>query len=91
MAWMGSTTRTLESFYYQKKDGVFVGEMFDSWIIQFVDLFGYQGAREYWALRKHQFSAEFVSYVDEQIATVTPSPLYSAEAFDAPPGENDSA
>ncbi len=87
MAWMASVMRTLESFYYQKKEGTFLAEIFDSWMIQFIDLFDNPGVREYWVLRKHQFSADFVSYFDEQLATVTPSQMYSAELFDAPPGE----
>ena len=81
----------MESSYYQKKDGTFVGEIFDSWMIQYIDAFGNQGVREYWALRKHQFSAEFVSYFDVQLATVTPSQSYPDELFGAPPGANDSA
>ncbi len=91
MSFIASLLRTLESFYYQKKDGPFVGAIFDSWMIQYIDAFGNQGVREYWALRKHQFSAEFVSYFDVQLATVTPSQLYPVELFGAPPGVNDSA
>ena len=90
-SWMHAVMRILESFYYQKKDGTFVAEIFDSWVIQIDDLFGEQGVREFWALRKHQYSAEFVSYFDEQLATVTPTQLYPAELFGTSPGVNDSA
>jgi len=91
MAFMATLLRTLESFYYQKKEGIFAGEIFDTWMIQYIDLFGHEGVREYWAVRKHQFSAEFVSWFDEQLATLTPTQLYPAEVFGTSPGVNDSA
>ena len=80
MAFLASWIRTFESFYFQKKEGSFDTELFDSWMVQTLDFFVKEGPSEYWALRKHQFSTDFVEYFDEQLESFTPKPMYPESA-----------
>jgi len=80
MAFLASIMRTFESFFFQKKEGLFDDRLFDAWMVQCIDLFGGKGGREYWELRKHQFSTEFVEYLDQQFANATPNPMYPDNA-----------
>ena len=80
MAFLALIVRTFETFYFQKKDGSFDRRLFDAWMVQCLDLLASHGSREFWALRKHQFSAEFVEYMGQQIATVTAKPMYPDNA-----------
>jgi hypothetical protein len=80
MAVMGSIVRMWESFYLQKQEGTFEPRIFDSWMIQLLDLFAQQGVREYWAIRKHQFTSEFVEFLDERSAANKPKPMYGTES-----------
>lgn len=78
--YLGSLFRMWESFFYQKQEGAFDNKIFESWVALLVDTFGNAGVREYWAIRKHQFSDEFVEFVDQQIATTEPRPMYPDHA-----------
>ena len=69
-----------EAFYFQRVDGSFDGRLFDSWVTQLQDLFANPGSREYWALRKHQFSAEFVTFMDQAIENATPNSMCQENA-----------
>ena len=80
MAFLGSIMRMWETFYFQKQGGTFESRIFDSWLVQLVDLFGNDGVREYWAIRRHNFTAEFVEFIDETIATATPKPMHPNKA-----------
>jgi len=80
MAFLASIVRTFESFYFQKKEGSFDAQLFDSWMVQTLDFFVKEGPSEYWALRKHQFSTEFIEYFDEQLESFTPKPMYPESA-----------
>ena len=68
-----------ESFYMQKREGSFDARLFDSWMVQLCDLFGNEGVREHWAIRKHQFTDDFVALVDEKTADATIHPMYPTE------------
>jgi hypothetical protein len=80
MGWHAATLRTFESFYFQLIDGSFDSRLFDAWIAQWMDLIANQGPREYWELRKHQFSTEFAEYMEQQIANATPKSMYPGSA-----------
>ena len=79
MSLLGALVRMWESFYLQKQDGTFEPKIFDPWMIQLLDLFAQEGAREYWALRRHQFSPEFVEFFEAELADSAPKPMYKPE------------
>lgn len=76
MGFMGAIVRMYETFYFEKLEGRFESKTFDSWTTQLADLFGNQGPSEYWELRKHNFSPEFVAYVDNEIAKSKTALMY---------------
>ena len=84
MAMMGSILRTWETFYFERAAGRFDSEKYDAWLVQLIDLFGNDGVREYWEIRRHNFSAEFVEYLDKKNAESSPRPMYSGGFQDAP-------
>jgi len=78
MTLMSSIIRTYETFYFEQIEGRFKSKIFDSWITQLIDLFGNEGVREYWEIRGHNFSVEFVRYVEERVAESTPKAMYQS-------------
>ncbi len=76
MAVLSSISRTLESFYFQTLSGGLDGALFDGWLLQYLDLLENRGAMEFWAVRKHQYTSEFVTYLDKKIKDHNASPLY---------------
>ena len=77
---LSSISRTVEAFYYQKGKGALDSKLFEGWFLQYLDLHGNKGAREFWALRKHQYTNDFVLYLDQRLASGRPQPLYDALA-----------
>ena len=73
---LSSISRTLESFYFQKEKGNLEPALFEGWIIQYLDLHANPGVQEYWGMRKHQFSDQFVEFIANKAKTVVASPLY---------------
>ncbi|MFT5501350.1 MAG: hypothetical protein ACI88G_001487 [Woeseiaceae bacterium] len=76
MALMGSITRMWETFFFERRDGRFDSNMYDAWMVQLIDLHGNTGVQEYWSIRKHQFTPEFVTYLDQALAAVAPKDMY---------------
>jgi hypothetical protein len=76
MGYVGSLLRMWEAFYYQMQDGTFDDKIFKSWLVLFVDTFGNAGVREFWAIRKHQFSDDFVNFVEQHLEGKTPRTMY---------------
>ena len=72
----GSINRMWESFYYQKGNGALDEVMFNSWCRQLMDLHANKGVQEFWEIRKHQYTADFVEFIDNSIASSSPKPLY---------------
>ena len=79
---LSSISRTVEAFYYQKGKGALDSKLFEGWFMQYLDLHGNKGAREFWALRKHQYTNDFVLYLDQRLASGRPQPLYDALAHE---------
>ena len=80
IAFIGAIMRMYESFHLQRKAGTFDPQLFDSWMNQAIDLFGLQGARDYWEIRRHQFTPEFVEYLEAELANRKPQRMYDEEA-----------
>ena len=80
MAFLSAIILMWESFFLQKKDEIFESRIFDSRLVQLLDLFGNEGVREYWAIRKHGFTADFVAFLDERIAANEPKTMYGNKA-----------
>ena len=80
MSIMAAIFRTYETFYFEQIEDRFRSKLFDSWLGQLVDLFGNEGVREYWAVRKHNFSIDFNSFVEQKVAEGTPRSMYSSDA-----------
>jgi hypothetical protein len=76
MALIASIMRMWETFYFEKRDGRFDSDMYDAWMVQLVDLHGNVGVQEYWSIRKHQFTPEFVAYLDRTLAAVPSKDMY---------------
>ena len=77
VAYVAMILRTFESFYLQEKDGAFDSRLFGPWTLTFVDLFANDGPREVLEIRKHQFNAEFIEFLQDRLAKVAPKDLYS--------------
>ena len=75
-AQLGSISRMWESFYYQKGNGALDEAMFNAWARQLMDLHATKGMKEFWDVRKHQYTPEFVEFIDSSISSSTPKPLY---------------
>ena len=84
MAYLSAIMLMWESFFDQRKDGTFEPRKFDSWLAHVLDLFGNEGVREYWAIRKHGFTAEFVEFFDEKIAASESKPMYERQSIGDP-------
>ena len=76
VAYLGSLMRMWETFYFERQAGRFVSSIYHAWWIQLIDAFGNPGAKEYWALRKHQFTPEFAEYIDSTVVEVSPRDMY---------------
>lgn len=77
---LSSISRTLESFYFQMCKGELEPVLFDGWFTQYLDLHANPGVREYWNMRKHQFSADFVDYLAHKENGRAARPLYARDS-----------
>lgn len=80
MCILGSIVRMWESFYLQMQEGTFEPRIFESWMTQLTDLFGQPGVQEYWAMRAHQFTPEFVEFLEVELTANKSKPMYKTEA-----------
>ncbi len=80
MALLSAITRTYETFYLERAEGRFDSKMYEGYVRQLLDLYATQGAQEFWAIRKHQFTDEFNEYLDEQYESFSPSSMYGGES-----------
>ena len=78
MAYLTAIMRTYETFYFERVEGRFDSRMWDGYSAQLVDLYNNDGVQEYWAIRKHQFSPDFDSYLTSKAAAVEAKPMYGA-------------
>ena len=76
MSVLSSVSRTLESFFFQMDHGDLDPRLFEGWLLQYLDLHAYPGVAEFWGMRKHQYSEEFVKYLDNRLANRAAKPLY---------------
>ena len=76
MSILSSISRTLESFFFQKQRGELDPKLFEGWFLQYLDLHANPGVKEFWNLRKHQYSKEFVDYLDRRSASRSAKSLY---------------
>ena len=79
---LASIFRTYETFYFEKCEGRFDSKMWEGYTSLFADLMSHRGPREYWELRKHQYSEEFGEVVESEVLQRNSRPLYPP-AFDA--------
>ena len=79
MAVLSSISRTLESFYMQKEKGDLDSRLLEGWFLQYMDLHANPGVQEFWEIRKHQYSADFVRFLEDRIGQRTAKPLYTSE------------
>ena len=73
---LSSISRTLESFYFQQRQGELDARLYEGWFTQYLDLHAYPGVVEYWSMRRHQYSVEFAAYLDECLSGRIAKPLY---------------
>jgi hypothetical protein len=77
MAIISSISRTIESFYFQKDKGELDARLFEGWLLQYLDLHANPGVAEFWRMRSHQYSTDFVEYLDNRLVNREPRPLYA--------------
>ena len=80
MSLMAAIFRTYETFFFERTEGRFTSKMWDGYAAQLNDLYNNEGVREYWALRKHQFSDEFAAFLESQSSTVEAKPMYRVDS-----------
>ncbi|MGI9261069.1 MAG: hypothetical protein ACR2QR_03480 [Woeseiaceae bacterium] len=73
---MAMIFRTYEIFYLEKSEGRFDSKMWRGYTALLRDLMSNTGPREYWELRKHQYSDEFVELMESDIMARGGVPLY---------------
>lgn len=73
---LSAISRALESFYFQQLKGELDSRLFEGWFIQYLDLHANPGVAEFWGMRKHQYSVEFVEYLDQRLVDRVARPLY---------------
>lgn len=78
-AMLNAISRMWESFYYQNSIDELDSALLEPWMVQYMDLHGNNGVKEFWRIRKHQYSADFVAYIDRRVAQSNPRPLYGDE------------
>lgn len=64
---MAAIFRMYEGFYLEKREGRFDSEMWEGYTALFADLLSHQGPREYWEMRRHQYSQAFAKVVDVEL------------------------
>jgi hypothetical protein len=80
MAVLSSISRTLESFYFEQREGGLKKELYEGWLIQFLDLLLTKGGSEFWELRRHQYTNDFVVFLEQRISTHTARQLYERDS-----------
>ena len=80
MALLASIMRTYETFYFERIEGRFDSRMWDGYEAQMIDLYNNVGVREYWAIRKHQFSSDFDSFLVSRTSAVEAKPMYRVDS-----------
>ena len=80
MALLASIMRTYETFYFERLEGRFESRMWDGYSLQLNDLYNNVGVQEYWAIRKHQFSPDFDSFLISQSSALEARPMYGSDS-----------
>ena len=80
MTLMSSIFRTYETFFFEAQEGRFESQMYDGWMSQLKDLLVLKGIQQYWAMRGHHFSNEFVEHINKMSAETAAKPLYPQDA-----------
>jgi hypothetical protein len=80
MALMAAIMRTYETFYFERVEGRFNSRMWEGYKNQVIDLYNNDGVREYWAVRKHQYSDEFSSFLEKESSLVEAKPMYTVDS-----------
>lgn len=80
MALLASIMRTYETFYFERIEGRFDSRMWNGYSLQLIDLYNNVGVQEYWAIRKHQFSRDFDSFLVSQSSAIEARPMYGADS-----------
>jgi hypothetical protein len=77
VSYVSIVLRTFESLYLQEMDDTFDSKLFGGWSTTYFDLFANKGPRELLEIRKHHFNAEFIGFVQYQLASAAPKDMYS--------------
>ena len=80
MALLASIMRTYETFYFERLEGRFESRMWDGYSLQLNDLYNNVGVQEYWAIRRHQFSRDFDSFLVSHSSAIEAKPMYGADS-----------
>ena len=86
MAVMASIVRTYETVHFEQIEGRFESPMYAAWLSQLVDLFGHEGMRDYWRLRRHNFSPEFVEFLEGKLENDPYQEMYPLGTYANPGG-----
>lgn len=76
---MAMIFRTYEIFYLEKSEGRFDSKIWRGYTQLLRDLMSNPGPREYWELRRHQYSDEFVDLMENDIMKLHGKPLYPSK------------
>ena len=79
MALLAAIMRTYETFYFERLEGRFDSRVWEGYEAQMIDLYANVGVQEYWAIRRHQFSSEFDSFLVSRTAAVGAKPMYGVD------------
>ena len=59
--------RTFHELHFQWREGALDAAIWKSWTVTFADSMQYPGIQEIWTRRRHQFTEDFQSFVDNLI------------------------
>ena len=70
--------RTMHELYFQWREGAMDTAIWQLWVATYTDGMQYPGWQEVWKARKHVFTKEFQSFMDNLIEAKGTKPLYDA-------------
>lgn len=76
LTYINMVLRYFESYYIQKSEGTFESRIFKGWSHTMIDLFAYKGAKEALKIRKHQYDAEYIAYLENLLASTEAKDMY---------------
>ena len=71
-----------QSFHLQWKAGALDETLYETYKHAMIDLLQQKGQQDWWAIRRHWFSPEFIAYVEQAVTTGSAKPMHPGSVED---------